>query len=166
MTVEVKTSVVGIRDAVLTLNKLEPGLRKQFAKELNQIAAPALDAAKSRYASLGMPLSGMAKPWTDRGRARFPYSPAKAAKGVEVKLDTRRNATAVIVIQQKDPAASIFETAGRKNANNLATQLGATPLPGRTRLFGLAVYSKIRQVSTEIERAAIRVANDVGRKLS
>jgi hypothetical protein len=40
----------------------------------------------------------------------------KAAKGVKVKLDTRRNATSVIVIQQGDAGAAIFETAGRATA--------------------------------------------------
>ena len=43
MTVAIKTEIAGIREAVASLNKIEPGLRKQFAAELNQIAAPALN---------------------------------------------------------------------------------------------------------------------------
>ncbi len=166
MTATVKTDLVGIREAVASLNKLEPGLRKQFAAELNQIAAPALDAARTRYESLGVPLSGMTKPWINNGRKLFPYSPGAAAKGVKVKLDTRRNAVGVIVVQQTNQAAAIYETAGRKNSNNLATNLGATPLQGRTRLFGPAVYSKIRQVSAEIERASLRVIRKVNKELA
>ena len=42
MSVTTNTEIVGIREAVASLNKIEPGLRKQFAAELNQIAAPAL----------------------------------------------------------------------------------------------------------------------------
>ena len=166
MTATVKTDLIGIREAVASLNKLEPGLRKQFAAELNQIAAPALDAARSRYESLGVPLSGMAKPWSNNGRKLFPYSPGAAAKGVKVKLDTRRNAVGVIVVQQTNQAAAIYETAGRKNSSNFATNLGATPLQGRTRLFGPAVYSKIRQVSAEIERASLRVIKKVNEELA
>ena len=94
MTVAIKTEIAGIREAVASLNKIEPGLRKQFAAELNQIAAP-----------------------------------------------------------------------GRKNPSQLSTNLGRTPRPGRTRLFGPAVYSKIREVTNEIEQAALRVFNKVDREL-
>ena len=165
MTATIKTDLVGVRQAVASLNKIEPGLRKQFALELNQIAQPAIQAAQQRYTALGVPLSGMARPWSNNGRKLFPFDPRKAAKGVKVKLDTRRNATSVIVIQQGDPAAAIFETAGRKNSNTLATNLGNTPTQGRTRLFGPAVYSKIREVTKEMERATLRVINRVNRDL-
>jgi hypothetical protein len=165
MTATIKTDLVGVRQAVASLNKIEPGLRKQFALELNQIAQPAIQAAQQRYTALGVPLSGMARPWSNNGRKLFPFDPRKAAKGVKVKLDTRRSATSVIVIQQGDPAAAIFETAGRKNSNTLATNLGKTPAQGRTRLFGPAVYSKIREVTKEMNRATLRVINRVNREL-
>ena len=165
MTVTTKTEIVGIREAVASLNKIEPGLRKQFAAELNQIAAPALNVARGRYGSLGLPLPNMGKVWIKDGRKLFPYSVAKAQKGVKVKLDTRLNAASVIVIQQTDQATAIFETAGRKTANILATNLGATPPAGRTRLFGPAVYSKIREITREIEQASLRVVNKVNREL-
>ena len=163
MTATVNTELVGIREAVAALNKIKPGLRKQFAAELNQIAAPAIQAAQQRYSTLGVPLSGMSRPWSSNGRKLFPYDPAKASKGVKVKLDTRRNNDGVIVIQQTDAATGIFETAGRRTSNNLATNLGNTPAHGRTRIFGPAVYSQIRAITTEIERAALRVINRVNR---
>jgi hypothetical protein len=165
MTATIKTELVGVRQAVASLNKIEPGLRKEFAAQLTAIAAPAIQAAQSRYTALGVPLSGMARPWANNGRKLFPFDPAKAAKGVKVKLDTRRNATSTIVILQGDAAAAIFETAGRKNSNTLATNLGKTPAQGRTRLFGPAVYSKIREVTKEIERATLQVISRVNREL-
>ena len=169
MTATIKTDLVGVRDAVASLNKIEPGLRKQFAAELNQIAAPAIQAAQSRYAAAGVPLTGMLKTWSYSYRTLFPYDPGKAAKGVKVKLDTRRNATGVINIVQTDVAANIFETAGRKNSSsfsdNLSAIFGTLPRKGRTRIFGPAVYSKINEVTKEIERAALRVINQVNRSL-
>lgn len=165
MTATIDTELVGVRQAVASLNKIEPGLRKQFAAELNQIAAPAIQAAQQRYTALGVPLSGMSRPWSNNGRKLFPFDPARAAKGVKVKLDTRRNAASVISIQQTDAAAGIFETAGRRNTNTLATNLGSTPGQGRTRLFGPAVYSKIREITAEIEKAALRVVNRVDREM-
>ena len=165
MTATINTELVGIREAVASLNKIEPGLRKQFAAELNQIAAPAIQAAQQRYSTLGVPLSGMSRQWSNNGRKLFPYDPAKASKGVKVKLDTRRNNDGVIVIQQTDAATGIFETAGRRTSNTLATNLGNTPQQGRTRIFGPAVYSQIRGITVEIERAALRVINRVNKDL-
>ncbi len=165
MSVTTNTEIVGIREAVASLNKIEPGLRKQFAAELNQIAAPALDVARSRYASLGVPLSGMAKTWTNGNRKLFPYSVAKAQKGVQVKLDTRKSANSVIVVRQMNQAAAIYETAGRKNPNALDRNLGRTPKAGRTRLFGPAVYSQINAITKGIETAALQVVNRVNREL-
>lgn len=169
MTATIKTDLVGVRQAVASLNKIEPGLRKQFAAELNQIAAPAINEAKARYASAGLPLTGMAKTWSFSYRTLFPYDPSKAAKGVKVKLDTRRNATSVINIVQTDVAANIFETAGRKTnstfSDNLSTIFGTLPRKGRTRIFGPSVYSRIREVTKEIERATLQVINRVNRDL-
>jgi len=165
MSVAISTEIAGIREAVASLNKIEPGLRKQFAAELNQIAAPALNVAKSRYGSLGLPLPGMGYVWNQGGRKLFPYSAAKAKSGVKVRLDTKRNTVGVIVISQMNQAAAIYETAGRTNPSQFATNLGRTPRPGRTRLFGPAVYSMIGQVSREIEQAALRVFNQVNREL-
>jgi hypothetical protein len=67
---------------------------------------------------------------------------------VTVKFDTRRKAVGVILIEQKDPAAAIFETAGRANTNKLNTSLMFVGLPvsaGRTRLIGPAVYRARQQ---------------------
>jgi hypothetical protein len=80
MTATIKTDLVGVRQAVASLNKIEPGLRKQFALELNQIAAPAIQAAQQRYTALGVPLSGMALPWSTMAANYFHLIHAKPLK--------------------------------------------------------------------------------------
>lgn len=165
MTAATSIEVVGIREAVASLNKIEPNLRKVFAAELNQIAAPALNVARSRYGSLGLPLPGMGYVWTQGGRKLFPYSAVKAQSGVKIRLDTRRDAIGVIVVSQMNQAAAIYETAGRTNPSQFSTNLGRTPRPGRTRLFGPAVYSVIGELTKQIEQAALRVFNKVDREL-
>jgi hypothetical protein len=70
-----------------------------------------------------------------------------------MRFDTRRNAVGVILIEQKDPAAAIFEIAGRANPNKLNTSLLFVNLPvspGRTRLIGPAVYKARRGIETEM----------------
>lgn len=162
MTASANVEIVGIRDAIRSLNKVEPGLRKEFAQQAAQIASPAIEEAQRGY--VGLPLSGMAYRWSQEGKKIFPYNPAKAARGVKLKLDAARNAVAVIVIQQTDVAAAVYEGAGRKNANNLGNSLG--PLaPGRTRVLGPAVYRRRRQIEQEMTRAALDAVERVNREL-
>lgn len=162
MTASANVEIVGIRDAIRSLNKVEPGLRKEFAQQAAQIASPAIEEAQRGY--VGLPLSGMAYRWSQGGKKIFPYNPVKAARGVKLKLDAARNAVAVIVIQQTDVAAAVYEGAGRKNANNLGNSLG--PLaPGRTRVLGPAVYRRRRQIEQEMTRAALNAVERVNREL-
>jgi hypothetical protein len=52
----------------------------------------------------------------------FPFTVSKAVKGVRMRFDTRRNAVGVILIEQKDPAAAIFETAGSSKRKQIKQQ--------------------------------------------
>jgi hypothetical protein len=92
----------------------------------------------------------MAYSWTSNGRKVFPFTVSKAVKGVRMRFDTRRNAVGVILIEQKDPAAAIFETAGRANANRLSNNLEPVTA-GRTRLIGPAVYKARRKIEREMQ---------------
>ena len=72
MTVNSSIEVVGVRDAIRSLNKIQPGLRKQFVADANRIAAPAIQEVQRGYAQI--PLSGMARAWTQNGKKIFPFS--------------------------------------------------------------------------------------------
>jgi hypothetical protein len=115
MTATVKTEVVGAKQAVKSLRKIDPELRKQFNRDVKTIAAPVVDAARGAYPD--MPLSGMSRIWSAGSRQLLPWSASKARSGVQVKIDTSKRAVSVIRIQQKDAAASIFELAGKKGTN-------------------------------------------------
>ena len=160
MTVSTTVSVVGVKDTINALRKIDPQLQKDFRTAATAIAQSAINAAKEMYSQV--PLSGMAYNWTSPGRDRknFPFSVIKAKKGVQLRIDTRRGAVGVILIEQKDPAAAIFETAGRLNANRLGDQLGFVG-PGRTRLIGPAVYKARRGIETEMEKMILDTARTV-----
>ena len=164
MTTRMSVEVVGVRDAIRSLNKVEPGLRKQFQLEAAQIAQPAIEAAQRAYTQV--PLSGMERNWTEKGRNRkvFPFSVAKARRGVKLKLDARREATAVILITQTDRAAAVFETAGRRNQNPLGRSLGFVH-PGQTRVIGPTVYRQRRKIEAQMKSAALRVVARVEKEL-
>ena len=158
MTVSTTVSVVGVKETINALKKIDPQLQKDFRAQATAIAAPAINAAKEMYTQL--PLSGMAYKWNSKGRQLFPFSVGKAKSGVKLRIDTRRNAIGVILIEQKDPATAIFETAGRANANRLGDQLGFVGA-GRTRLIGPAVYRARRGIEAEMQKMILDTARTV-----
>ena len=158
MTVNTTIEVAGVKETINALKKIDPQLQKDFRAKANEIAQPAINAAKDVYTQV--PLSGMQYKWSSRGRQLFPFSVAKAKSGVKLRIDTRRNAVGVILIEQKDPATAIFETAGRANANRLGDQLGFVGA-GRTRLIGPAVYKARRGVEAEMEKMILDTARTV-----
>ena len=154
--------VVGVKDTINALKKIDPQLQKDFRAQATSIAQPAINAAKDQYKQV--PLSGMQYKWNSRGRQLFPFSVTKAKSGVKLRIDTRRNAVGVILIEQKDPATAIFETAGRANANRLGDQLGFVG-QGRTRLIGPAVYKARRGIEAEMEKMILDTARTVRRSM-
>jgi hypothetical protein len=158
-------SVLGINEAIRALNKIEPGLRKEFNNEARAIAAPATDAVRSAYRFV--PLSGMNRTWAGpavNGRKVFPWKLDKARKGVDVVFNTDRRTLGTITVVQRDIGTAIFETAGRKNSNPLGDALG-TIQPGRTRIIGPVVYSKVNEIASAMEKVALRIVQRVNREL-
>ena len=158
MPVSTTIQVVGVKDTINALRKIDPQLQKDFKAQATQIAEPAISAGRAVYTQV--PLSGMAYSWTSNGRKVFPFTVSKAVKGVRMRFDTRRNAVGVILIEQKDPAAAIFETAGRANANKLSANLEPVTA-GRTRLIGPAVYKARRKIEREMQSMILDTIREV-----
>ncbi len=171
MAVETTIQVAGGKQAINSLRKIDPQLQKTFKQNVNEIAGPAIRAGANAYQSL--PLSHMGYRWRQGGRNLFPFDVSKARAGVRAKIDTRKRATAFILIEQANPGAAIFETAGRKTQNRLGQSLDFVAVergfkqaqPGRTRLLGPAVYRARRGIEGGMERLVIQVVNDVQREL-
>jgi hypothetical protein len=156
--------IVGAKEAVRSLNKLEPGLRKQFAADATRIAQPAISEAQRRYSSIGVPLSGMTRNWTNNGRKIFPYNVSKASRGVKIKLQGDRRVTSVILIEQRDAATAVWESAGRKTTNALGDALGFIK-PNTSRVLGPSVFSRRDEISGEMEKAILEVTRRVEKEL-
>jgi hypothetical protein len=163
-------TVAGINEAIRSLNKLEPGLRKQFNDEARAIAAPAVDAVRGAYKFVppsGKESSGFNRKWAGpavKGRKVFPFTVEKARKGVDVAFNTDRKTTGTILIVQRDAGTAIFETAGRKNSNPLGDALGPIQ-PGRTRVMGPVVYSRREEIEKALRQVALVIINKVNREL-
>ena len=171
MPVSATVQIVGVKQAINSLRKIDPQLQKDFKAEATAIAQPAINAAKAAYTQV--PLSNMKYRWNDRGRKVFPFTVSSAQAGVKMRFDTRRNAVGVILIQQMNQAAAIFESAGRKTTNRLGKSLDyvssergfAMAMPGRTRLIGPAVYKARRGIEGEMEKMILLTIKQVQKEL-
>lgn len=171
MPVSASVEVVGLKETINALRKIDPQLQKDFKADATAIAQPAIQAAKLAYSQF--PLSGMAYRWADRGRKIFPFTISGAQAGVKMRFDTRRNAVGVILIEQKNAAAAVFEGAGRKDSNRLGISLDAVSpergfamaMPGRSRLIGPAVYKARRGIEDEMKKMILKTINEIKREV-
>ena len=75
MTTTARIEVVGVKDTINQLNKLDKELAKEFKASATTIAQPAINAAKNMYTKV--PLSGMSRNWTSYKR-----TPPETLKGL------------------------------------------------------------------------------------
>lgn len=161
MTAEIRTEFVGAADAIKALRRLDPDLRKQFTKDVKEIARPIVSAAQNAYPDEY--LSGMTRTWAPRGRPVMPYNARKAKSGVQARVDTRRGAHAVIAVVQRDAAATIIDMAGKKSANPMATALNRFGQPSR--VMWPAVERNLDNVTSELSKAVADVMRQTSQEL-
>ena len=164
MSTKTSIEVTGLKEAIRSLNKVEPGLRKQFVQDATRIAQPAIQEVQRGYEREY--LSGMARNWQQGGSKKFPFSVARAISGVKLKVDASREATSLIYIQQMNAGAAIWESAGRKTRNALGDSLGDIPLPSHTRNLGPGVFRKRKEIEREMLNASLDAIKLVQRELN
>jgi hypothetical protein len=166
MTVKTGVEVVGVKEAIKGLRKIDPELRKQFNRDVKAIAAPVIDTARGNYPQ--MPLSGMTRTWAQGTRSLFPWSQAAARRGVSVKIDTGKRAVAAIKIRQTDPAANIYELAGKQASNpkgaafirNLEARFGRAQ-----RVLWPAYERNAERVTDEMRKTVLEASRQVQKEL-
>jgi hypothetical protein len=162
MTTNTTIEITGLKEAIRSLNKVEPGLRKQFVQDATRIAQPAIQEVQRGYTQV--PLSGMARKWQQDNKKIFPFSVARAISGVKLKVDASREAVSLIYITQTNVAAAVFEAAGRTHQNRLGDSLGQLRA-GTTRVLGPAVYRKRGEIEREMLKASMDAIRLVQREL-
>lgn len=159
--------VVGVKDAIRSLNKVEPGLRRKFNAEATEIVRPIIVEAENRYTFRGWGVNhikGVSRSWKSKGRQIGKFNIGRAAKGVRTQLNSDRRTLMSVLVVQFNAAAAVLETAGRRNKNRLGDVLGGVS-PGTSRVLGPAVYSKRREISDELEKRVLGMVNKVNREL-
>jgi hypothetical protein len=159
MTASANIEIVGAKDAIKALRRIDPDLRKQFNRDAAQIMKPALDEIKASY-PVKLP-SGMMRNWKmASGFQQFPYDVKKVRKGVKFKIDTRRKNQTVMRIVNTEPSAVFIEFVGRSSYAQIAKVLTLFyGLPGR--FMYPAVEKALPQVEDQLKRRVMKVIRDV-----
>ena len=154
--IEMKSEIKGAKQAIISLRKIDPEYRKDFNREAKNIAAPLVADAKNLYPE--MPLSGMAKLWTNNGRELLPWTVSKVRSGVKLKTSTRKNASSVLYITQANPAGAIFEVAGKANP-------GKTFNKNLRAKKGFILWPTADKHLPDVQRGLIKLVEDVMEKV-
>jgi hypothetical protein len=164
MTARINVEIVGAKQAIIGLRKVDPELRKAFNRNVKAVVKPVVDAARKEYPQ--MPLSGMKRRWTPAGRGVqiFPYNQAAARKGLVYKIDTSRKATALIKIQQKNAAAVAFEVTGKGGSTGFSRRLSAFSGPA-IRVMWPTYMKHEKEVLAEIEKLVLEASRIVEKEL-
>jgi len=163
MATNLTIQVNGVKDAVKYLNQVEPGYRKAYVANMKKIAKPMTDAMQSQYDDSKFP-SGTKRNWSPGGRQVFPLSASKAVKGVGVRVNNKKRGAAFSVMQ-KNPAAAIFDIAGRANVNPLGTAFSTKFGRSASRVIWPVFEAKISDLTTEVQKVIDGVMAEVNKNL-
>jgi len=151
MPVQSNIEVVGVKDTLKELRRLDPELRKEFTRQIKSVVAPMVMNARAAYPTL--PISGMARAWSQEGATKFPWNAQKARSGVKVKTSTRKNQNAVVYVTQANPAAAIYElaTAGNSLGRGIRSRNPRVLWPAYDKQAA-QILAGVRQIVTDAER--------------
>jgi len=170
MTINVTMEVVGIKDALAKLNRIDKKLRMQITKDFKQVMQPVVDEAQNRL-PFGAPLSGMDGKWTTKsGYQILPWSGADdtvtasvSGKKVREFAGFQQN-LGTFYARYKGPTAVLFDMTGRKTpktdagkrfANNMNAKHGHA-----SRVLWPAWQAAGDQVVDQVRELVNRVIND------
>jgi hypothetical protein len=163
MATDLTIKVDGVKEAVKYLNQVEPGYRKAYVANMKQIATPMTNAMKSNYDNNRFP-SGTKRNWSPGGRQVFPLTAANAVRGVGVRVNNKKKGAAFSVMQ-KNPAAAIFDIAGRANTNPLGTAFSAKFGRSASRVIWPVFEAKIADLTTEVQKVVDGVMAEANKNL-
>ena len=152
--------VEGVAETLRILQRIDPELRRQLIKDLKEVTKPVTNAIKGNYTD--QLLSGTERTWSPRGRTIFPYTRQKAVAGVKVAASSSKRKQTLLSITQKDPAASVFDMAGKRNANPLATAFDTRfPTPSRVmwRAYEQADEGMMDEISKSVDQVMASINN-------
>ena len=162
MTPETSIQVIGLKDALAELKRVEPQLRKELTRSIKGDAAPLVNAARE-LVPIGAPLSGMRT-------GKFAWS-AKARSGIGIKMGgrARGNEFTILSLRQNNGVGQIFDMAGKKGGSSKKGEAFIAALSARfgrpSRSMWPAAEKALPQVTEAITATIDEALGDINRRL-
>jgi hypothetical protein len=167
-TVTSNIEVVGLKEALKTLNKIDKSLRREITKDYKRIVQPVIEDAKNLVPTKA-PLSGMARSYKYRsGFQVLPWSEGYNQK-IIAKINTRniketsggdKVNVGTFMIQWQGATGTLYDT-------TMAGALGAALTArygGRSRVMWKAYEQRRDEVLREMEQLVKRVMDEANRE--
>ena len=131
MTATADLEVVGLKEALKTLNKLNPTVRRTITKDFKKITQPVVTEAQSKIPQ--MPLSGFKYNWTTKSGAKLlPWDNSASSKqiksGVSAKkprqFQGRMSNASVFYIRWNGAMNTIYDLASKGNLGRSLKKYG------------------------------------------
>lgn len=141
MSATASVEVIGVKDALRELNKIDKEARKQLTRDYKEIVAPAVNTAKTLTPSQP-PLSGMAYQWKNKsGKDVFPWSDQQSDKSIKPFISGKKprefngftSHLATFGIRWSSPAGQVVEMAGK---GSVPTERGRRMVQALTNRYG------------------------------
>ena len=165
--VSTKVEVVGLKDALKTLNKIDKSLRREITKDYKKIVQPVIDDANNLVPS-NAPLSGMARNWsTKSGFKMLPWIPGFKQK-IAAKINTRnikeyagnKSNVGTFLIQWQGATGTMFDTSmSGPLGRALTARYGSA-----SRVMWKAYEKRDGDVMSEMEKLVKRVIDEANRE--
>lgn len=160
MPATVKTEIVGVKDTIKALRRIDPELRKEFNRDMKNVLASTVAEIKAGYPDRLM--SGTVFDWTpniERGYQIFPWNASKVRRGVTVKTSTRKNKSSVVYVSQSVPGGILFETVSLNN------ELGRNIRTIAPRLMWPAIDRNQAEITEGVRRIVVRIGDIVQKEI-
>jgi hypothetical protein len=171
MSGNVGIEVLGLKEALKELNRIDPKLRREITRDFKQIVKPVITRAEALLPS-GAPLSGMARSWKGKSgadimswmdtRVKKNLKPFTSGKQVRDSFAGYRQNLGVFGVRWAGPQATIFDMAAEGQlSENLTAKYGQ---PSRViyRAYNAAYQDVNRQV-TELVNKVMKQTNNAMR---
>lgn len=162
MTPDTSIQVIGLKEALADLKRVEPTIRKELTRSIKGDAAPLVNAARE-LVPVGAPLSGMRT-------GKFAWS-AKARSGIGIKMGgrARGNEYTILSLRQNNAAGQIFDMSGKKGGRSKRGEAFIANLTARygraSRSMWPAAERELPAVAEAVQATIEDALKEINRKL-
>jgi hypothetical protein len=173
-TVDSSVQIIGVKEALRELNKIDKVARRQLTKDYKEIVSPVLEAAKS-FTPQEAPLSGMGYRWNPGHRGDvFPWDGAKEDRGMKPFVSGKKpkqfggftSHLATFGIRWSTPGATVVEMSGKGKVPTEKGKIMVQALSNRYGQPGRFLWRAYTEHAEQVQRNVEQLVKDLMRRVN